>query len=168
MGDPREWSLQRTNSTGIFSASRRAWVPGRELRQGMCLAQRRSMTCGPSRGGRETKSGSIGNSKSAKLEGWAEGSELVFGTGSDDLFMQIQGATLRKKLAEFFRLWVKAIDYQQTFEVLKVLQETVRPRMFEGVELQGNLLPGAIKSQTNPYEHRRDVTGRGCGLGRQR
>ncbi len=53
---------QRTNSTGIFSASRRSLSPGRVLRQGMVSSIRCSIADNSTRGGREKKSGATGKS----------------------------------------------------------------------------------------------------------
>jgi len=86
------------------------------------------MTCGSRRGGRESKSAT---GKSSLSSG-----ELLVGTGADDLFMQSQGAIFFEELANIFGFRVQMVSPNQSFDVLKVLEETMGSRVLERMELE--------------------------------
>jgi hypothetical protein len=72
------------------------------LRQGIARAQRASITCGSSLGGRETKPGATGKSKSGGSAAGVAAPGLVVGTGADDFLMQFKITIFQEQLANPF------------------------------------------------------------------
>ena len=112
---------------GMASARRRSLSPGWVLRHGIVSAQRFSITCGSSRGGREIKSGATGNSSSGAGADWLPPS--VGGVGAADFFIQVQVAIFQEQFTNVFRAQVELVNSNQAFDVLKIFEETVSARV---------------------------------------